>query len=127
MSFSMLLSSCYSYRRISGRAPITPDVIAKLKRGKTYKFELNSGLTQVIDITAVGNETVTGFVRMKDINGKSVDVAYSSSYETIEKGVVKISKKTFNPLLAVTWTAAFVGIVAIAVGASYAVFLEDIF
>ncbi|MDH5251628.1 MAG: hypothetical protein OEW40_21720 [Cyclobacteriaceae bacterium] len=91
VSLSLLLSSCFSYKNLTKKEPITKDFLSKLEPGKKYKFVLNTGLTQIIRITSMDDETIVGFIRLKDANGILQKVSYSSSFENIEKYVAKIS------------------------------------
>ena len=71
--------------------------MSKLKPGKKYKFELNTGLIQIVDVTSVDADTVVGFIYLKNVKGKREKVSYTSTFETIEQRVVKISVLKFKP------------------------------
>jgi len=95
--FVSLLSSCYSYRSITRRDPITRDFLLSLEPGKRYKFDLWNGQTEYIDITSVEAETVIGLIHLRGDKGKSNNISYSSSFASIEKDVAKISSWKINP------------------------------
>jgi len=136
-----LLSSCFSYKNLTKKKePITHDLLAKLKPGKKYKFELKLGETQKIYISDITGETVTGYLyqegkKVTNRNSQSVSSItgqieyqelyvketksnYSDNFENITRNVAKISRRKFNPFktaaLIILPAAAIIGYSAIA-------------
>ena len=96
VSLSLLLSSCYSYQRITKTEPITRNLLSTLQPGKDYKFELKSGAIQTIFVTAVDGDTIKGFLYQR-VNGKMTQSDYLDTFENIEKSVSTIAVKNFQP------------------------------
>jgi len=108
---SLLLSSCYSYKNITKKEPITKELLSELKPGKKYEFELMIGVTQSIYITAIHGETITGYFyqNTKSINNRDnpsestgeavTKTIYTDNFSNIIKNVAKISQRKINPIL----------------------------
>jgi hypothetical protein len=114
------LPSCYSYKNISKRKPITREFLSGLEPGKKYQFELLIGETQTIYITAVSGETihgilyrggkivkdknatlvnpVTGQFEYQDVYVKETQSSYSDSFENVMKNVNRISVRKVDPI-----------------------------
>jgi len=134
-----LLSSCFSYKNITKKEPVTPALLSKLKPGKKYKFELAIGETQKIYISEVTGDRITGYLynegkyttnrHIQSVNTISgqIDVQkdyvketrsnYSDSFENITRNVTRISRQKFDPLkttaLIVVPPAAVIGLMFI--------------
>ena len=137
---TFMLSSCYSYKSISRREPITREFLSKLEPGKKYEFELMIGETQTIYITAITGETiygvlyqdgkivkdkstssvsaVTGQIEQLDVYVKTTQINYSDSFENVMKNVAKISVRKVDPVkiaaLIIVPSAVMVGVWALA-------------
>lgn len=92
---SQLLSSCYTYTKLTNEIPITSEFLATLEAEKTYNFELKSGLTLTILVTCVELETVSGYYSVG--SNKKMDQEWSSTFEDIKIYVTSISERKFNP------------------------------
>ena len=99
-----LLPSCITYRNLTKNEPITYDLLSKLEPGKKYKFELKvkNSLPQIIYVTGVDSETITGYFYQKSVNGKRAKINYSETFEKIQLSTSKISVAKHNPLLTTT-------------------------
>jgi hypothetical protein len=134
-----LLSSCFTYKNLTKKAPITHDLLSRLKPGKKYKFELKIGEVQKIYISDVTGETVTGYlyqegklvtnknrqsvssitgqIEYQEVYVKETKSDYSDNFENITRNVTKISRRKFDPFktaaLVVLPSAAVIGILFI--------------
>jgi hypothetical protein len=134
-----LLSSCFSYKNLTKKEPITYDLLSKLKPGKKYKFELAIRQTQKIYISEVTGDRITGYLynegkyktnrHIQSVNTISGQIEYqkdyvketrsnySDNFENITKNVTRISRRKFDPLkttaLIVLPTAAIIGVMFI--------------
>jgi len=95
-----LLPSCYSSKNLNkGDEPFTDDFLSKIEPGKRYDFRLKTGQTQTIYVTAVADQTITGFYFQINDKGKKVKTDYSASFNTVRKNVSKIYLRKFSPTL----------------------------
>lgn len=135
-----LFSSCFSYKNLTKKEPITHDLLARLKPGKKYKFELKIGETQKIYINHVTGETISGYlyqegklvtnrnrqsvssitgqIEYQEVYVKETKSNYSDNFENITRNVAKISRRKFDPFktaaLIILPAAAIIGYSAIA-------------
>lgn len=115
-----VLTSCYSYKSMTKRSPVTHETLAKLETGKKYVFELAIGEIQTIYITDLDTEMIKGQViqegkRIRNRNSSSVNTvtgqseyqevyireiktAYADSRENILKNVVRIYERKADPV-----------------------------
>ncbi|HTE30166.1 MAG TPA: hypothetical protein VK666_07315, partial [Chryseolinea sp.] len=68
--FALLFTSCFTYKNISRKDPITNDFLAKLKPGKKYQFTLKTGQTLMVHLTSIDGETINGFYRLHGVKDK---------------------------------------------------------
>jgi len=95
---AQLLSSCFTYKSLTKKEPVTLDFISKLKPGKKYKFELKTGQTLVVHVVTIDTENITGYIYRRS-GGKTTKESYSETFQSIEQNVAKISVRKFNPYL----------------------------
>jgi hypothetical protein len=93
-----VLSSCVTYKNLTKHETITHEFLAGLKPDKKYIFELKNGVRQVVKVTQVKDNIITGLMLDKTGDGKKW-IDYSATFDSMEKGVVKISVKKINPYL----------------------------
>ena len=93
-----VLSSCVTYKNLTKHETITPEFLAGLKPDKKYIFELKNGIKQIVKVTQIKDNTITGLVLDKNADGKKW-IDYSATFDTMQKEVVKISVKKINPYL----------------------------
>jgi len=96
--FMVLLLSCASHKEHSNAEPITHEFLSKLESGKKYTFELKSGQTQKVGVTKIEDETISGYVLYEGTDGKTIRTSYSSSFESIERNVARITERKTDPL-----------------------------
>ena len=89
-------------------------MIANLKPGKRYEFELKTGNTLKVTIEKLEGDQLIGFHHTKDSLGRMVTNPFSDSFENLEKNTAKISVSKFDPFL------TSVTVLAIAIPATYA-------
>lgn len=102
---AFLLSSCYSYKSMTRKEPVTRDFLLKLQPGKDYRFELKTGLRFKVHIDTIESETIRGYMYQKDAEGKTNKIAFSSTIEDVEKYVAKISVRESDPIKITTLIA----------------------
>lgn len=111
----LLFPSCVSYQAVNKRdKTVTKEMIANLKAGKRYEFELKTGNTLTITIEKLDAEQLIGFHHTHDSLGRMVTNPFSDSFENLEKNTAKISVSKFNPFLTsmalLTVPAAIIGL-----------------
>ena len=105
---ALVLSSCVTYKNLTKHEAITHEFLADLQEDKKYIFELNNGTRQIVKVTKVKDNIVTGLIYYKHSDGKQW-TDYSATFDSIQNGVTKISVSKVNPYL----TGAAVFLVAL--------------
>jgi hypothetical protein len=62
---------------------------------------LKTGQRQKIGITKIEDEAITGYVLYEGTDGKMIRTSYSSTFESIERNVVRITERKTDPLMLV--------------------------
>ena len=100
LSVALLFPSCVSYQAVNKRdKTVTKEMIANLKPGKRYEFELKTGNTLKVTIERLESDQLIGFYHAYDSLGRVATNPFSDSFENLEKNTAKISVSKFNPYL----------------------------
>jgi len=91
----LLLSSCFRPVDLNKDAPITSELLSKLEPGQKYLFELKSGPVLTIFVTAVEDNTITGY-SIKETKGASDKTPFSDTFEHLQQNVARISHLKLN-------------------------------
>ncbi len=106
---ALITSSCFTAKNLTKHEAITHDLLAGLKPGKKYIFELKIGITQFVRVKHVKDDIISGQILAKNNEGKKVWSEFSETFENMEKNVTKISIIKMNPYL----TAASITVVTV--------------
>jgi hypothetical protein len=91
-----LLSSCVTYKNLTKHETITHELLAGLKPDRKYIFELKNGVRQIVKVTEVKDDIITGLMLDKNGVGKKW-IDYSATFDSMQTGVAKISVSKVNP------------------------------
>ena len=103
------LSSCFTYKSLTKKEPITHDFLSKLEPERRYRFDLKTGETLIIHILTIKGENITRYV-YRHSKSKMNKSDYSDTFQNIEANVAKISVLKFNPYLLTVCIAVPVGL-----------------
>ena len=78
------LTSCVTYKNLTKNETITHELLADLKPDKKYIFELRNGIRQVVKVTQVKDNIITGLMLDKNGNGANW-IDYSATFDSMQK------------------------------------------
>lgn len=113
--FMATLTSCTSYQTIATKEKINNTLLASLKTNKKHRFYMASGLEIQIHIDSIKNDTIFGRMRQPNVKGRKIP--FTDSFDSINRNVVKIKQRKFNPYLTM---GAVAPVIVIAIGAASA-------
>lgn len=105
---TQVLTSCFTYQRITKRGEPLIEIKSKIQVNKMHWITLKSGTTLKVFVTNIDNEKVFGELLEKDATGFLVKYPFEETFENLERNTSKIEVKKFNPYLTIALIAPLI-------------------